>query len=311
VPDHARLDEVAAQQHGVISSAQAAALGLSKGAIDWKRESGVWRPLLAGVYLVDGGAYPATWGDLPFAVRLAAARLFHGRLAVAVLDTAAQVNGLLVDQTRHGTIHITLPPGRERHQQAGVRVHTWKLAPGDTTLVEGTAVTSVIRTVADLLLVRDRLSAVGLLDGAMNSRRLRPHDLRQIAELLSGRRGAVEARRRLAECNELAASPLETRVRLIAKDAGLAPHHLQYPVRDSAGVLLGYGDMAWDRAGRGPLVAEADGKGPHGRPEALYRDRRRANDFVAAGVDVVRFTWEDTLRPAYVVSVLRRHLGTR
>ena len=81
---------------------------------------------------------------------------------------------------------------------------------------------------------------------------------------------------------------------------------------DRHGVLLGYGDVAWDRPGRRTLVAEADGAIIHDRPEALNRDRLRANDFVGTDqVDMVRFTWQDTVRPAYLVAVLRRNLSPR
>ncbi len=106
-----------------------------------------------------------------------------------------------------------------------------------------------------------------------------------------------------------AQSPLETDVRLIAWDAQLPPDTLQLPIHDVGGVLLGYGDLGWRRDGRRWLVAEADGAEIHDQPRALYRDRHRANDFVATGdVDVIRFTDADCRRPAYVVSTLRRHL---
>ena len=58
------------------------------------------------------------------------------------------------------------------------------------------------------------------------------------------------------------------------------------------------------------LIAEADGKEPHEQPAALFRDRRRANDFLRTGwVDMVRFTWHDP--ETYVRATLRSHLGGR
>jgi very-short-patch-repair endonuclease len=70
--------------------------------------------------------------------------------------------------------------------------------------------------------------------------------------------------------------------------------------------VLGYGDMAWTRA---RLIGEADGRTAHDTIRAVYRDRRRANDFRAEGWTIVRFTWADTLRPAYIVSTVRRVLA--
>jgi hypothetical protein len=153
------------------------------------------------------------------------------------------------------------------------------------------------------------MTAISVIDSAVNLGVLDDSDLDLVLALLPGRRGAVEARRRLAASQSLAESPLETRIRLIAADAGLAPHYLQHPIRNASGVLLGRADMAWDRPGDRLLVAEADGRGPHEQPVALFRDRRRANDFLGTGqVDMVRFTWQDTLTPAYVVSVLQQNL---
>ena len=293
----------------MVSAAQATALGLSRAAICWRRESGAWRPILAGTYLVGAAAYPPRWCDLPFRTRLSAALLTHGDGAVAVLSTAAELHGLGGLPRLDGTIHLRLPPGQERHQQPEVRIHTWLLPADSVSLIGGVRVTTAQRTVADLLLCADRFEGVSLVDAALDGKRLTAFDLSVIERLIFGRRGAVAARSRLAEVNGLAESALETRVRLIACDAGMAPHHLQLPILDRNGVLLGPRDMAWDHPGRTTLVAEADGAEVHGRPEALYRDRRRANDFVSAGgVEVVRFTWEDTLRPAYIVSVLRQNL---
>jgi very-short-patch-repair endonuclease len=78
------------------------------------------------------------------------------------------------------------------------------------------------------------------------------------------------------------------------------------PVLDRSGHVLGYGDMAWTGA---RLVAEADGRYAHDSVPAAYRDRERANDFRGSGWTIVHFTWEDTKRPRYIVSVVRRALA--
>jgi hypothetical protein len=179
-------------------------------------------------------------------------------------------------------------------------------------VTDGVPATTVVRTLADLILSSGRYVAVSLLDSALNMGRIEPAELDDVERRLIGRRGALDAREHVAAANGLAQSPLETRVRLIARDAGLAPHHLQYPVRSRYGVVLGYGDMAWDRPGRRVLIVEAHGREPHERPEALFRDRLRANDFAMTDeVDMIRFTWDDTRRPGYVVSVLHRNLAPR
>ena len=92
-------------------------------------------------------------------------------------------------------------------------------------------------------------------------------------------------------------------------DAGLSPDELQWPVLTAAGEVIGYGDLAW-LGRRRPLVAEADGDGPHSTPEALFRDRYRANAFTAAGVDTIRLTWRDVRRPGRCAAMVRAALAT-
>jgi len=75
---------------------------------------------------------------------------------------------------------------------------------------------------------------------------------------------------------------------------------------DDDGYLLGIGDLAWRRH---RIIAEADGRGPHGLPEAVFADRRRQNRLVNAGWTVLRFTWQDTLRPDYIPWTVRQAMA--
>jgi hypothetical protein len=305
--------ELARRQTGVISAAQALGLGMTRSSIAWHRRSGRWRDLLAGVYLVETVGVPLHWAALSFTTRLRAALLAHGPASTAVLATAAEVHGFPAQPHGDGTIHLCLGPGRPRHQQPGVRLYTRDIAPDQVVSVscgsEEVRATSVVRTAADLLRSQPRWDAVSTLDGLLNRRQLVPEELAAVEVLLHRGRGAVAARRYLDECDARAESALETRIRLIATDAGLPPDALQYEVRGRSGVLLGRGDLAWHRGDGRTLIAEGDGRSWHEAPHALYRDRHRANDLTVTGwIDVVRFTWADTRHPPYVPNVLRRHL---
>lgn len=59
------------------------------------------------------------------------------------------------------------------------------------------------------------------------------------------------------------------------------------------------------------MIAEADGRGPHGTPEAIFADRRRQNRLVNAGWTILRFTWADTLRPDYIPWTVRQAIAAR
>lgn len=113
------------------------------------------------------------------------------------------------------------------------------------------------------------------------------------------------------EADGRARSPLETRVRLRCVDGGVAPDEVGYQIRDEYGYIIAEADLAWLQA---RIIAEADGAGPHGLPDAVYSDRRRQNTLANAGWLVLRFTWADTLRPEYiphvVVEALRLRLPT-
>lgn len=151
--------------------------------------------------------------------------------------------------------------------------------------VAGIPTTSPVRTVADLALASDRFTAVSVIDSALNRRFLTEQDILCLPTLLRRRRGAVAARKHLAEADARAESPLETRLRLRAVDGRVGPDDLQHVVRDDDGYVLGVGDLAWRWA---RLIGEADGAGPHTLPEALYRDRRRQNLLANAGWTVLR-----------------------
>ncbi|MGB2570474.1 type IV toxin-antitoxin system AbiEi family antitoxin domain-containing protein [Micromonospora citrea] len=72
------------------------------------------------------------------------------------------------------------------------------------------------------------------------------------------------------------------------------------------GYLLGIGDLGW-RVPR--LIAEADGRGPHGTSEAVFADRRRQNRLLNAGWRILRFTWQDTLDPHYIPWTVRQAIA--
>ena len=81
---HHSLAERAALQHGLVTRAQAQALGATDAAIRWWCRSGWLRPVHPDVYGV--GAAPDTWHQ-----RMLGACLAAGRLAVASHRSAARM----------------------------------------------------------------------------------------------------------------------------------------------------------------------------------------------------------------------------
>ena len=299
--DLTRIYPIAARQDGVVTAAQCRTHGLRPVDVAILCRSRRWLRLARGVYLVDATGPPGRRAVIRAAV------LSFGPNAVAVLGTAAELYGI-GGLFRRDEVHISLPGPLARPRRIldqCVRPHQLVLRPADVTEVDGIPVTTPLRTVADLVLQLDRYTAVSVLDSSLNRELLDDEDLDSLPALMAGRRGAVASRPWLLEADGRAESPLESRSRLRCVDGNVAPDELQYPVRDRAGRLLGFGDLTWTWA---RLVAEADGAEPHSQPEAVYRDRRRQNDFANAGFTVVRFTWQDTLAPDYIPHVIRAAL---
>lgn len=262
---------------------------------------GALRPVLPATYLPDHVVTDPL-------VLLATAREHLGDEVVAVLGTAARLHRLSEPWPPDGRVHVRLPPGREQVQRASFRFHTWKLDQCETTVVDGHRTTTLERTLVDLMCLTDRLSAVAALDAALHRGEIDLDDADRLRRTTTRRRGAARSRGWWTEGDARAESPLETRVRLRASDGGHRPHELQRTfVADGRTFRT---DFAWRQANGRWLVGEADGHNVHDVPEALLHDRGRSNLLVATGnVDIVRFTWADTTRPATVPRLLNRILG--
>ncbi|MEV7329818.1 type IV toxin-antitoxin system AbiEi family antitoxin domain-containing protein [Micromonospora sp. NPDC093244] len=295
---------IAGEQDGIVTLGQARRAGLSTHEVQRFCRTGRWRIVARGSYLVDVDLYDR----VPRRAEIRAAVASFGPAATAVLSTAAELHGLAgMPATKQ--IHVSVPgsvarPARLAYPE--VTVHQLVVPPEHLVQVNGVSATAPLRTLADLCLRVDRFQAVSALDSAVNRRIVTVDDLLAIPRLVHGRRGAVAARSYLAEVDGRAQSPLETRARLRCIDGRVPPDALQLEVRDDDGYLLGIGDLGW-RVHR--IIAEADGRGPHGVPEAVFADRRRQNRLVNAGWTVLRFTWSDTLRPDYIPWTVRQAIA--
>lgn len=112
-------------------------------------------------------------------------------------------------------------------------------------------------------------------------------ELDTLAEAVLGSRarGARRARDAVALVRSGVESPMETRLRLLMRAAGLPEPEIGHEVRDGQGCLLGIADLAYPELG---LVIEYDGD-HHRTDVAQYeKDQARVQGFFRAGLDVVR-----------------------
>lgn len=299
------VDRLGAQQHGAITVAQARASGLSHDDIRTRVRRGQYARLWRGILWI--------WAELAEApdweTRAAGALLLHGPAAALGLGSAARALTVAGADQPEDTIQVVRPRGGERHQRPGITLHFWDIPESRTSTVNGLRCTDALQTAADLVPRLRRNNAVAFLDSALHQGLLVPDDLAAAQLLAAGRPGCDVARRWWVLADGRAASPLETWVRLDCIDGGVAPDVLQYPVHDSLGRIIGYGDLAWLKDRRRPLVGEADGAGVHSAPKAVYHDRQRANAFVARGVEIIRYTWADARRRGRCAAMTRNALA--
>jgi very-short-patch-repair endonuclease len=289
----------AARQHGLVTAAQLAELGMSRAAVRRRVRSGRWTEVEPRVVRVAGS--PATWESDVLARVLGA-----GAGAVASHRTAGVLWGL--DGCRPGAPELTIPRGRQ-YRRPGVRVHqSTDLALVRPVLRRGIPTTPVARTLLDLGAVLPPSQVHLALDSA---RRHRLTDWDALLTTLTGhaRRGrdGVGVLRAILDDHfgEVAAtdSGFERLVVTLLVGAGLPAPVLQHEV--VVGGRRYRLDLSYPDAG---VAIELDGL-DHLRHDVFESDRPRQNSVVLAGWTVLRFTWRqyrDT--PDRIVADVRRAL---
>ncbi|MGW7069944.1 hypothetical protein ACWGII_12120 [Streptomyces sp. NPDC054855] len=255
----------------------------------WAREAGWPRSTLArslaaeGWTRIPGGGWAEPGRALDLTLRTWAGQLTMPAL-VASHRSAARLWRIEVLREE---LEFTDPRGTGR--KTGARVHRLTLPPEDITVVEDLRVTTVARTLADLLRGGPREDAVVALDSALNGRRYGGRHWRgpliggidTVAAALDSppvaqAAGATRARRWLTLADPAAGSPAETVARLRMLDAGLRPES-QARILTPAGRLL-RPDFFF--RGKG-VVVEIEGFAYHGTKEAHRRDLSRYNDLAS------------------------------
>jgi hypothetical protein len=188
-----QLAELSAPQWGMVTTAQAAILGVERLDLSRLFEAGHLERLAYGVYR-DAGAPSAEFESLR-AAWLAAdpsltaeQRLRHLPGGVVVMgESAASLHGvgdLPADRHEFST------PVRRQSQRSEVSYRKRRLEPGDVTIAHGLPVTTIERTVADLVEARTDLSLVAdVLRDAAQTRRLDTNRLTELLGPLAARNG--------------------------------------------------------------------------------------------------------------------------
>jgi predicted transcriptional regulator of viral defense system len=181
------LGDLAAEQWGLVTAAQATSLAVTSQALARFARQGVLERLVHGVYRVAGSP-PSPLDDLRVAwlaldpARRSLDRLRDARPAVVSFRSAAVVHGL--GDLAADTMEFTVSR-RKQSRRPDVRIHRGELGREDWTIVDGLPVTTALRTIQDLAaaridgghlasVVRDALT-LQLVDDGQVAKVLRPH----------------------------------------------------------------------------------------------------------------------------------------
>jgi len=188
-------------------------------------------------------------------------------------------------------VELTVPPGRHPVRVAGLTVRRSEL-PGDHVRRRyGTPVTTAAATAVRLAELLDQDDAVVAMDQLVAARVV---DLASIRALAASSRGPGSRRARAAAglADGLAASPPETRLRLLLGRSALPTPVAQFEVIHERR-LIARVDFAWpDRK----VALEYDGLW-HAEKGQFAKDRERLNELREAGWVVVFVTAADMHRP--------------
>jgi hypothetical protein len=224
---------------------------------------------------------------------------------------AAYLHGATYLDGRGDPVLLLLPANRVV-DRPGIEITRVALEPDDLTTRHGISCTSGTRTAFDLLRrAPDLTEAVVAGDGVV---RAGLTTIAKLAVYASGhprRRGLRQLRAAVPLLEPAAASPPETRLRMLCRQQANLPRLLvNVPVYDAVDRFLGIPDLLEPVTG---LVIEYDGE-QHRELGQHTADNLREEGFEAAGLGVVRVTSLDLDQPAATASRIsaayQRRLGS-
>ncbi|AZZ55681.1 type IV toxin-antitoxin system AbiEi family antitoxin domain-containing protein [Rathayibacter iranicus] len=257
-----RLWQVLLEQHGVATTAQFAASGVSVRTLQGAVREGAVLRLRRGWF-----ALPSVSEDERRAVSLG---------GVLTCGSALSARGLWVLDT--GRLHVAVPShSSERRGGPGVTLH-WRRFEGCG--VETASLDGVRTSLLHLVSCVDGEDALMTLDSAVNSGTIPLDDLLALRPLASAGRQWV-----FGEIDPLCQSGLETRIRRCGRRLGVRVR-TQVVIRDVGRVDVILGDR---------LVVEPDGRRFHSGSVQIEEDYRRSLELTAQGYLCLRLSYRQVV----------------
>jgi very-short-patch-repair endonuclease len=283
-------------QHGLITTRQLLALGLTKGAIEYRTQIGRLHRLYRGVYAV--GHVPVS----PYAHALAAV-LAGGPGAVLSHASAATLWG--IDKHWRSPLEVTTTRSCRGRRDERLRTHrSQTLTPRDVTDHFGIPVTTPARTVLDNAPRLDDAALARAVNDLRHARYLSLDDLAEVVDRCPPCAAAKRLRAHVARPGRAPTrSPFEDAFERFAARYGLPEAAINTRVAGHEADIF----FPEHR-----LVVELDGWEFHRDRDQFESDRDRDADRLAAGIATVRVTRDRfDLEPAREAARLHAILARR
>ncbi|HQZ00772.1 MAG TPA: hypothetical protein PKV13_07460 [Propionicimonas sp.] len=242
-------------------------------------------------------------------VRLRATAPYLGRQTYFSRYSAAALHGLPLFARRYAEVTVARAGGGHGSIASTVHARRARLGESEVTEIDGLPVTSLARTVADLVRELPFAEAVTLTDAALAS----GVDRSILFALTDTGRGCRRAAAAIVFADGDSESPGESLSRVRMFQAGLVMPTLQHVVLDQAGRFLGRGDFYWEHK---DVIGEFDGESKYGElavgrtaAQVLMAEKRRQGRIEDTDTRVVRWTWPDIFDDT-MVRRLTRVVGT-
>lgn len=208
--------------------------------------------------------------------------------------SAAVIHGLPLLTKRLDEIVVVRTGGGHGHIRPTLHARRGRLEPHEVTVVDGLPVTTLVRTVADLVRTLLFPEAVMIADAGL-AKGLSVADL--LVATAKGR-GCRMARRALEFADGRSESPGESLSRVRMDAAGVPAPELQLEIRNEAGAFLARVDFGWEELG---IVGEFDGAVKYGRllkpgqsvADVVEAEKLREQALIEQGWIVIRWTWKE------------------
>jgi hypothetical protein len=216
--------------------------------------------------------------------------------AVISHSSAAAIFGLPLWGVALDRVHVTRDRRYGGRVDPRLHVHSAVLTAEDMIVVDGLAMTSAARTVADLARSLPFEAAVVVADAALNRVLVTRDEFEAAVERGARRPGAAAARRVLAFADARSQSPGESRSRVRMQRMGLPMPQLQMPIETRLGTC--HADFGWPEF---RAVGEFDGLIKYGallRPgqdaaAAVIEEKVREDAIRDEDWRVTRWIWDE------------------